>query len=49
MYALANKHYDIVEWLETQGAIKKQWQGKLPDSYEEARKAIAFQYDAWID
>lgn len=44
MYALANKHYHVVGWLESQGA--KQHIGL---NYLEARQKVDRNYDAWIN
>ena len=46
MFALANKHYDIVSWLETQGAEKHKI---LNGDFEQARQRIEASYDGWMD
>ena len=44
-YALANKHYHVVQWLESRGAQRH----KHLHSYTEARMQINKAFDGWID
>ena len=46
MYALANKHYDVVSWLESQGATEHK---KCNGDFKIARNTIAPKFDGWMD
>ena len=45
LYAMANHHYHIVEWLETEHKCDKH-KGK---NWEQARGLVLIGYDGWID